>query len=52
MFDVGIKWRLQLPQLIVSVLLLPTVAPICYDQSPFWFVSQVKQKSIVSLKNP
>jgi len=33
----GARWR---PQLALVVLLLPHVAPICYDQSPFWFVSQ------------
>lgn len=42
MADSGPRWR---PQLMVAVplllLLLPHhVAPICYDQSPFWFVSQ------------
>jgi hypothetical protein len=33
----GYSW----PQLLLQLmLLLPHVAPICYDQSPFWFVSQ------------
>ena len=44
MWESVVKWRPQLPQLaqlmLCVLLLLPHVAPICYDQSPFWFVSQ------------
>jgi hypothetical protein len=33
----GATWR---PLLALALLLLPHVTPICYDQSPFWFVAQ------------
>jgi len=33
----GARWR---PLLALAILLLPHVTPICYDQSPFWFVAQ------------